>query len=59
MSEQRPLKFVGQARFSSTLLFMVDSAKLMTNQLLEQALEGYGLFHEVFCFFIGLVENHH
>lgn len=35
MSEQRPLEFVGQARFPFTLLFMVDSAKLLTSQFLE------------------------
>jgi hypothetical protein len=37
MSEQRHLKFVRQAPFSSTLLFMVDSAKLLTSQFLEVA----------------------
>jgi len=37
MSEQRHLEFVGQAWFSSTLLFIVDSAKLLTSQFLEVA----------------------
>ena len=37
MSEQRHLKFVGQVPFSSTLLFMVDRAKLLTSELLEVA----------------------
>ena len=40
MSEQRHLEFVGQAPFSSTLLFMVDSAKLLTSQFLEVAAAG-------------------
>ena len=37
MSEQRHLEFVGLAPFSSTLHFMVDSAKLLTSELLEVA----------------------
>ena len=37
MSEQQHLEFVGQAWFSSTLLFMVDSAELLTSQFLEVA----------------------